>query len=82
MICLFFVSNVSLYSFVDDNTLFAFAETILELIDILQSVSEIVIDWFRNNRMIVNPDKFQAILLHKRKSDNTRIICRITKISD
>ena len=57
---LFFVSDVSLHNFADDNTLSAFAETILELIDILQSGSEIVIDWFKNNKMIVNPDKFQA----------------------
>ena len=35
-----------------------FAETILDLIDILQSGSEIVIDLFKNNKMIVNPDKF------------------------
>ena len=42
----FFVSNVSLHNFADDNTS-AFAETILELIDILQSGSEIVIDWFK-----------------------------------
>ena len=63
----FLVSNVSLHNFADDNTLSAFAETILELIDILQSGFEIVIDWFKNNKMIVNPDKFQSILLDKRK---------------
>ena len=67
----FFVSNVSLHNFADDNTLSAFAEKILELIDILQSGSEIVIDWFKSNKMIVNPDKFQAILLDKRKSGHT-----------
>ena len=37
----------------------------------MQSGSEIVIDWFKNNKMIVNPDKFQAILLDKRKSGHT-----------
>ena len=72
----FFVSDVSLQNFADDNTLSAFAETILEMIDVLQSGSEIIIDWFKNNKMIVNPDKFQAILLDKRKSDhkNQRIV--------
>ena len=40
------------------------------MIDVLQSGSEIIIDWFKNNKMIVNPDKFQAILLDKRKSDH------------
>ena len=67
----FIVSNVSLQNFANDNTLSAFNETILELIDVLQSGSEIVIDWFKNNKMIVNPDKFQAILLDKRKSGHT-----------
>ena len=67
----FFVSDVSLQNFANDNTLSAFAETILEMIDVLQSGSEIIIDWFKNNKMIVNPDKFQAILLDKRKSGHT-----------
>ena len=63
----FFVSDVSLHNFADDNTLSAFAETILDLIDILQSRSEIVIDWFKNNKMIVNPDKFQANFIRRKK---------------
>ena len=56
-----FVSDVSLHNFANYNTLSAFAETILKLIDILQPRSEIVFDWFKNNKMIVNPDEFQAI---------------------
>ena len=67
----FFVSDVSLHNFADGNTISAFAETILELIEILQSGSEIVIDWFKNNKKIGNPDRFQAILLDKRKRDHT-----------
>ena len=39
-----FGSDVSLHNFGGGNTLSAFAETILELIDVLQSGSEIVID--------------------------------------
>ena len=27
-------------------------------------------DWFEKNKMIVNPDKFQAIILDKQKSDH------------
>ena len=71
---LFFVSEVLLNNFADENTLSAFAETILELIDVLQSGSEIVIDWFKNNKMIVNPDEFQAILLDKSDHTNQRIV--------
>ena len=56
-----FVSDVSLHNFANDNTLSAFAEIILKLIDILQPGSETVFDWFKNNKMIVNTDEFQAI---------------------
>ena len=56
-----FVSDVSLHNFANDNTLSAFVETILKLIDILQPGSETVFGWFKNNKMIVNPDEFQAI---------------------
>ena len=55
----FFVFDVLLHKFVDYNTS-DFTETILELIDILQSGSEIVIDLFRNHKMIVNPDILQT----------------------
>ena len=53
----FIVSDVSLHNFSIHNTLSAFTKTILRLIDILQSGSGIVIDWFKNNKMILNPDK-------------------------
>ena len=36
----------------------------------MQSGSKTIIDWFKSNKIIVNPDKLQAILLEKRKSDN------------
>ena len=89
----FFVCDVSLHNFVDGNALSAFAETILQLIDILQLGPEKVIYWF--NKMIANPDKFQAISLNKRKIQHTNqrisvdnqnikvnLICRVTKKSD
>ena len=28
-------------------------------------------DWFKKNTMVVNPDKFQAIMLEKQKRDHT-----------
>ena len=31
----------------------------------LEKESESAIDWFKNNSMIANPDKFQAITLSK-----------------
>ena len=66
----FFVVLASLYNFADDNILSAFATTVSELIKILESESEVVIDWFKINKMVVNPDKFQAIISDKRKRDH------------
>ena len=54
----FFVALPSLYNFADDNTLSAFATTISRLIKILESRSEVVIDCFKKNKMVANPDKF------------------------
>ena len=50
----------------------AFAHTISRLITILEFVSDVVLDWFKKNKMVANPDKFQAITLDKRQSDHTK----------
>ena len=46
----------------------AFANTVSGLTKILESESEVVIDWFKKNKMVVYSDKFQVIILGKRKS--------------
>ena len=69
----FFIEKASMYNFADDNTLSAWGETVSKLIDTLESESNIAIDWFTKNEMIINPDKFQAIILDKKKSNLTNI---------
>ena len=64
-----FLCNVSVHNFADNNTLSSFARTIKNLVSILESESSCAINWFTDNSMIVNPDKFQAILLDRRNSD-------------
>ena len=54
-----------IYNYSDDNTISAFAKSIPELINILETESEIAIKWFKENNMIVNPDKFQAIIVNR-----------------
>ena len=89
------MSHILLYNFADGNALSFFGKSILELIDILQFESKILLDCFKNNKMIVNPNKFQTILLDKIQSDHTNqriivdnqqasrcIICRTTRNSD
>ena len=46
-----------LYNFADDNT--------DDLLKILKEESESAVKWFRKKNMIVNPEKFQAIVLQK-----------------
>ena len=58
-----------MHNFADDNSLSAAAKTVTELKNTLQSESEVIINWFKNNKMIVNPEKFQAIILDKQKHD-------------
>ena len=62
-----------MYNFADDNTLSAWGETVSKVIDTLESESNIAIDWFTKNEMVINPDKFQAIILDKKKSNLTNI---------
>ena len=49
----------------------SFAKTTDGLARALQSESNCAIEWLDENKMIVNPDKFQAILLDKCKLDLT-----------
>ena len=62
----FFMCNVSVHKFADDNSLSSFAKTVNNLVSILESESGCAMNWFRYNNMIVNPDKFQSILLDKK----------------
>ena len=73
----FFIKKASVFNFADDNTLSAFSNTTLNLKNILESEANITISWLKDNKMIVNPDKFQFILLDKRKSDHTNEIINI-----
>ena len=61
----------SLYNFINENTLSPLNATVPGLIKTLESESEVVIIWFKKNKMVVNPDKFQAIILDKQKRDYT-----------
>ena len=67
----FYILMASVHNFADDNTLSAFAENVSKLINILQIESEVITDWFKKNQTIVNPDKFQVIIIDKKKGDHT-----------
>ena len=67
-----FIKNANVHNFADGNTLTTFAQNVRTLISILESESKIAIDWVETNKMIVNPGKFQSIIIDKRKQDHTK----------
>ena len=62
----YFIKNANVHNFADDNTLTTFAQSIRALISVLKSQSNIAIDWLETNKMMVNPSKFQLIIMIKR----------------
>ena len=65
------------YNFADDITLACFGKTIQKLIGPLESECEVALNWFNENKMVVNPGKFKAIIIDKRKQDHTNEIFKI-----
>ena len=65
------LNSSNLFNFAGDNTISAFSETFEGLVSILQTETEKSLDWMENNDMIVNPDKFDAIILTKDRRENT-----------
>ena len=59
-----------LYNFADDNTISTASKNMSNLIQILEKESETAVDWFNQKKIIVNPEKFQAMLLQKRNENN------------
>lgn len=46
-------------------------KTLPDVITLLESKSNIAVNWFTNNKMVVNPEKFQANILNKTESGLT-----------
>ena len=65
-----FLEDVDLANFADDNTVYTANKNIEVLIKLLERESKSAIDWFKMNDMIVNPDKFQAMILRPDKKEN------------
>ena len=62
---LLWISNSELLNFADDNTIKAAENSIEELINTSEKESQAAIDWSILNEMIVNPDKFQTIVVKR-----------------
>ena len=49
------------------------------LMQTLEKESETAVEWFNQNKMIVNPNKFQAMLLEKRNENNQYVLRSIMR---
>ena len=74
----YFIEHGTLYNYADDNTLSFSCPDFDRLIQVLQSESLILINWFHNNCMQANHDKFQAIAVGERTFEKNLVL----KISD
>ena len=57
-----FINEVKLTNFADDNTIYTSKKDVKEVLKVLEKESKSAIDWLKMNDMIVNPDKFQAMI--------------------
>ena len=62
--------NSELHNFADDNTITNSSGTLSQLIKDLQCEGNKATDLFKMNNMIVNPEKFQAIITDKTGQNN------------
>ena len=62
--------NSELHNFADDNTITGSSETLSQLIKDFQSEANKATNWFKMNNVIVNPEKFQAIIIDKKGQNN------------
>ena len=68
----YFKKKASIYNYADDNTVSYSHKNLDILKEVLVDESAICIDWFRDNKMQANPDKFQAIMLGKSGFENCK----------
>jgi len=59
---MFLFIDIDIASYADDNTPYVVDETITKVIDTLATSCNKMIEWFKYNKMKVNPDKFHLLL--------------------
>ena len=73
----FVILIASARNYADDNTLTSFGKTDEDFLKKLEHECELALTWFKNNKMMVNSNKFQAILLNKSRSTHVKATINI-----
>ena len=63
----FSIKESSICNWADDQTLYAYGHTLIESIYKLENDMSNTLRWFKSNRMVANPEKFQIMFLGTRK---------------
>ena len=64
---LFFIEQAKLINFAQDNAIYVGSKYLTEIIEILQKECKTAINWFKTNNIIVNPYKFQSMIISSKK---------------
>ena len=60
----------------DDHALTAFAKNTENLMCLWEFECNVAIKWFKDIKIISNPENFEAIILDKKKNNHTQEICK------
>ena len=63
------LTKSDLHNFADDNIISVTCKDLKDLLRTLEKESESAIDCFRSNKIMANPDKFQAIIMNKKRKN-------------
>ena len=65
-----FIKEADLANFADDNTLYVSKKNLGEVLEVLERECETTINWFKEDNMIVNQDKFKTMIITSNKEQN------------
>ena len=77
---LFSIKEAELANFADDNKIYVGSKDLTELLEFLRKECETAINWFKTNNVIVNPEKFQSIIISSSKKDLSKPVLNINGV--
>ena len=72
------IKDENLRNFADDNTLYRCRESLNEARFLIESQCSLIIDWFKDNFMKVNPEKCQVIILGEKTIPESFSVLEVT----
>jgi hypothetical protein len=76
--------DVNFYNYADDNTISVIGENVNDVLSLLEESASMCMNWFNENMLKANPDKFQLIILDRNRQTSYKdlhIIVNETQIT-